>query len=45
MFTKTLRNRITPLTGRRTFTAITKEVTNHLAALGITNENIVYNPR
>ena len=45
MFTKTLRNRITPLNGRRTFTAVTNEVKTHLEALGISNPNVVYNPR
>ena len=29
----------------RAFSAITKEVQDHLTALGITNPNIVYNPR
>ena len=44
MFTKLL-TRSTPKTASRSFSTMSQEVLDQIRALGITNPNIVYNPR
>ena len=44
MLSKAL-NRTVNIVARRHFAVMPQEVKNHLLKLGITNKNIVYNPR